>query len=224
MSELRTTHPLALHFLLNEDIYRLKQEEEASVPEKVAAPAPDSEVSDLKIIETPALNTEVSEPKTIEAPAHNVAASEAKIIETPAPEPVTPEPAKEDAPPIFNYLGENNRYMLLLVNSPGENIMPAKELEALQSILQAKKLDLKDVAIVNHTHYSSLLFQQLREYFACSTLVLFGVNPQHLKMPDFPPNVITPYEGIKVLSTYSFAEMLGSNDKKRAFWNEMKKL
>lgn len=124
----------------------------------------------------------------------------------------------------FDYLGENNRYMLLLVNDPANKVMPQKELEALQSILGAKKMELKDVAIVNLHHYPSAGIEQLKTFFACTSIVLFGINPQLIKIPASGFNEIGNFEGIKLLSTFGFPEMMGDVEKKKAFWNEMKKL
>lgn len=171
MSELRTSNPLALHFLMSEDIYHV---DEHQAPGEVITGAP--------------------------------AATEPKEAVT------------------FDYLGENNRYILLLVNSPDKKIIGPKELEALQSILQAKKMDLKDVAVLNPAHYPGVTYRQLKDYFACNVLVMFGISSGQLNMPDFPVNVLSAHEGIKVLVSYNFSEMLGNVDKKREFWNEMKKV
>lgn len=180
MSELKTSNPLALHFLMNEDLYRFQEEE---------------------ILQPEALHTNVAQVKdeTIEA-------------------------REETADQGYEYYGENNRYILLLVDSPDHKVMAQKELDALQNTLSAKKLEMKDVAIVNLAHYPDATFQKLKEFFVCSSLVLLGVSCKRIKMQEVPLNLITTVEGTKVLATYSFAEMLDSNDKKRAFWNEMKKL
>lgn len=184
MSELKTSNPASLRFLMSEDIYALNEPE---------------------IIQQP-VNSLTEEGKAEEAaPA--------------APEAIAPSQSI-----AFDYLGENNRYILLLVNSAGYSFLPPKELEALQSTIQAKKMDMKDVALVNLAKYPPVTWQQLKDYFACSTIVLFGISPETLKMNGITFNTIHSFEGLKVLATFSYTEMLESNDKKRAFWNEMKKI
>ncbi len=174
MTDLKTSHPLALHFLMTEDIFS---------------------VDDLQ------------------DPAPAVAAP-----------PTEKEEDTGDTVPVFDYQGENNRYMLLLHDNPSQKLMPSGELDTLKTILLAKKMDIKDVAIVNIAQYPSATWRQLKGYFACSSIVLLGVPPGRLQINEIQQNAVTPFEGMNVLRTYSFSEMLNNNDRKRAFWNEMKKL
>lgn len=122
----------------------------------------------------------------------------------------------------FDYLGENNKYFLLLVNYPDHKIMAPKELEALQSILGAKKMELKDVAIVNLHKYPQANFKLLKDFFACNKIVFFGINPQQIQLPGITSNQITEHDSVKLLGTFSFTEMMDNVDKKKLFWNTMK--
>ncbi|WP_207428103.1 hypothetical protein [Pedobacter sp. SYSU D00535] len=122
----------------------------------------------------------------------------------------------------FEYLGENNKYFVLVVDEPGHKFMAPKEMEALQSILGAKKLELKDIALVNLHKYPGSSFSQLKSFFALSKLVIFGINPQHLQLPPLTLNKVTDMDGAKVLVSYSFTEMMNDVEKKKAFWAEMK--
>lgn len=129
-----------------------------------------------------------------------------------------------ESSPAFNYLGENNKFMLLLIQEDSHPNLRSNELEALANILGAKRMSIKDVAIVNQRKYSASSWKEFKAYFACSSIVLFGIDPQEVKIRPLPKNAITDFEGMQVLFTYSFAEMLDSVDKKREFWNQMKKL
>lgn len=122
----------------------------------------------------------------------------------------------------FDYLGENNKYFAILVNYEGHQYMAPKELEALQSILSAKKMELKDVALVNLNKYPAASFHQLKSFLACNRIVLFGINPQTLQLPSIASNQIGEHEGVKVLATYAFGEMMNDVEKKKAFWAVMK--
>jgi hypothetical protein len=90
--------------------------------------------------------------------------------------------------------------------------------------LKAKKQELKDVAIVNVAKYPSATFKDLKDFFACNSLVLFGINPAEIKLEGIQSNQIINQQNTKILATFSFAEMLTNTDKKRTFWDEMKKL
>ncbi len=169
MDTLKASNPLALSFLLTEDLYSIQEEVESLVEIKV------------------------------------------------------PEVAKK-APALFEYLGENNKYILLLVNEPQHQIINPKELETLLNILKAKKQELKDVAIVNLAKHPTATFDELKTFFVCSSLVLFGINPAQIKLDGVQSNQIINQRNTKVLATFNFAEMAANTDKKRTFWDEMKKL
>jgi len=141
---------------------------------------------------------------------------------------IKPEPAtailKDDAPPYFDYLGENNKYTLVLVDAPSCDHISPKDLETLLNILKGKKQELKDVAILNTSKYPSLTFESLKDFFACNTMILFGINPSRLALEGVQSNQIISKDGTKILATYSFKEMMESIEKKRTFWEEMKKI
>lgn len=127
-------------------------------------------------------------------------------------------------PTFFEYLGENNKYTLVLVNELAHPIIGAKELETLTNILKGKKQEIKDVAIVNLHNYPTASFKALKEFFACNSIVFFGINPAQLGITEVQANQTTSHQSTKILATYSIAEMLSSPDKKREFWNQMKSL
>ena len=125
---------------------------------------------------------------------------------------------------VFNYLGENNKYFVILVNDPAVEHINSKDLDALTSILAAKKMEIRDVAILNYAKYPKATFSDVKSYFVNTRLVLFGINPQQLGLPAMESNKICDHENVKVLASFSFAEMQADPSKKRIFWNEMKLL
>lgn len=124
----------------------------------------------------------------------------------------------------FNYLGENNKYLLLLVNEPKYEVIGPNDLDSLNGILKAKNMELRDVALVNLAKYPDAKYEEMKAFFVPSKLVLFGVNPQSIGLPAFTANVIAEHSGAKILATFGFAEMQNDVNRKRLFWNEMKKL
>lgn len=186
MNELKSSNPLALQYLLTEDLYLV---------DEVAGQAPAADQPPVKVEEAPLKET--------------------------LPEPAKEQPAEYSS---FDYLGENNKYVLLLTSDAAQKIMAPKELEALQSILGAKKMEMKDVALVNLHRYPGATFAGLKSFFVCSKVVLFGINPQQIQLPPMASNKITDFQGTKILATFSFAEMMDNLDKKKAFWTEMKGL
>lgn len=138
-----------------------------------------------------------------------------------------PAAIQQDAPVVepvteFDYLGENNRFFLLLVNEPSERYLCAPDLEILVKILAAKGMDLKDVAILNMHHYGDLNLVQLKSFFSCNKICLFGIAPHVLGMPNMPSNEASTYEDVQILATFSLQELQQTQHKKVAFWNAIK--
>ncbi|MBU2267770.1 MAG: hypothetical protein KKB15_06585 [Bacteroidetes bacterium] len=76
-----------------------------------------------------------------------------KVIETSNDEPKELdkeiESVNEEVEKGFNYLGENNKYILIIVKEASANFLQPNDLSFLLKILVAKKLELNDVAILN---------------------------------------------------------------------------
>lgn len=168
MSELRSDNPVALQFLITEEIYLIDK------PENVAA--------DIR-------SEEEEDPSEFTG---------------------------------FDYIGENNKYMVLLVSSSSHLHMAPPELDALQRTLVAKGMDLKDVALLNVHRYPNASFNQVKAFFACNKIVLFGIDPAKLQIPAQAMNVPGVHEGVSVLLTSSFTEMMTDLEKKKQFWNVMR--
>lgn len=129
-----------------------------------------------------------------------------------------------EAPLAFNYEGENNRYILILYRNDQQSSMPTADYHSLMKILEAKQLSLADVALLNFTAYPSASFKEMKDFFACKSMVLLGIAPSEIALQGIGSNTIDEHEGVKILATFSFTEMANSVDKKRAFWAEMKKI
>ncbi len=124
----------------------------------------------------------------------------------------------------YDYLGENNKYILIMINDALQETIKPEDLKTLTNILTAKQLELRDVAIVNLGKYPATDFNKLKQFFACRKLILFGINPIELGLKDIDSNQISLFGETKILATYSFEEMQNDNAKKRVFWNAMKEI
>lgn len=129
--------------------------------------------------------------------------------------------APEEAP-VFSYLGENNKYFLILVNDPGHQHLNTADREVLLKILQAKGLELRDVAILNAGKFPRVTFSQLKSFFVPSRIVFFGLSPEQFGIPALSTNIPGTHGDVKLLATYTFPEMQADINKKKAFWQIMK--
>lgn len=147
-------------------------------------------------------------------------------VATPPPSEVKSAPVEVKAtvkePEVYNYLGENNKYILLLVNDNTHKTLNSSHLETLLKITKAKGLELRDLAILNmHTHEGST-FEGLKKYFVCGKIVCFGLSPQTIGIPGITLNKPEKFNDVKILATFSLAEMEDNKQKKVEFWNVMK--
>ncbi|HEY1024315.1 MAG TPA: hypothetical protein VGE26_04065 [Sphingobacteriaceae bacterium] len=144
--------------------------------------------------------------------------SPAKVPALPAPKAAEP----KTEPEVFSYLGENNKYFLILVDDKKHQHLNTPDRESLLKILQAKGLELRDVAILNVDRHPGTRFDRLKDFFVPSRIVFFGMPAQSFGLPQISSNLPEKHEGVKLLTTFSFEEMQGDVEKKKAFWNVMK--
>ncbi|MFZ4100587.1 MAG: hypothetical protein ACOYKR_01435 [Sphingobacterium thalpophilum] len=122
----------------------------------------------------------------------------------------------------FNYLGENNKYFLILFNEPNQKDISSIQKETLLKIMSAKGLELRDFAVLNLYQYPGVRFDDLKEFFNFNKIVLFGVDPQQIALSSQSANQIIKIDDANMLSTYSIDEMINDTTKKREFWKIMK--
>lgn len=140
-----------------------------------------------------------------------------KIEDIPAETTTEPSKVRE-----FFYLGENNKYFLILFDDPKHKEMSMLQKETLLKIMSAKGLELRDLAIMNLNQFPGAGFGELKDFFSFSKITLFGIDPQRITLPDISLNQIEKQDGANILCTYGLEEMINDTVKKREFWNVMK--
>ena len=134
------------------------------------------------------------------------------------------EPIVETPQITFNYLGDNNKRFVVLVNYATEEFIAAAHLTALENILKRKELAIADVAIFNTHTYPGINIKQITEYFNPEKLLVLGAKALPAGIGKLTLNEPTPVGIYTALYSFSFDEMMDSNDNKKAFWEQMKKL
>jgi hypothetical protein len=116
----------------------------------------------------------------------------------PAPPERVPEPAPQ--PPQYKILGKNNRKITILVQSPDIPFLPDNQLTFLTKILEACRMNIGDVAIVN-TATAPVNIATLKQQLQPTAILLFGLEPTAIKLPiNFPEFKIQPYDNCSYLS------------------------
>ena len=115
-------------------------------------------------------------------------------------------PSKVKTEPALNnykFLGNNHQRITIIVNFQKEAFLSDKQLQFLTKMLEACKLNLGDVAIVNHAK-TPVEMEILRQQLSPVYVLLFDVEPIALKLPlNFPQFKEQAFAGISYLYTPS---------------------
>jgi hypothetical protein len=134
---------------------------------------------------------------------------------------IPPPAEKKTADQAPEYLGDNNKFILILVT---EKEYTKDFLNTFENILKARKLEIKDTAIVSLSKYPEADFGYLKQFFACTKMVLFGIDPAVIGLKNISGNEIVIHSNTRILATFTFDVMLKDEAKKRLFWTAFKQL
>lgn len=142
------------------------------------------------------------------------------------PTPIFTSQAPSDAP--YRYLGRNARNISVIVHSLTEAYLPEGELQLLTKMLDACKLNLGDVAIINMAAHA-VHYNQLAVQLHPQKTLLFGVQPEQIGLPlSFPPFKEQEYAGCTYLLATTLEAMNQPNEEgkilKGKLWGCLKKM
>jgi len=142
---------------------------------------------------------------------------------TPPPAPKTSDtpsaPKTSTAPPPaptgYKFLGNNRRKISIIVRSPGIAFLPDDQLNVLTKMLEACRMNMGDVAIVNHAA-TPVVIGQLKPQLQPSFVLLFGPTPPDIGLPmDFPLFKIQAYDQCTYLTAPSLEDLARPGDDSR---------
>ena len=161
-----------------------------------------------------------------------------EVQEVAEPEPVRvapqPEPVVEKAPPKpvdtapYKILGNNKKQLTVVVNCPQDVFLAEGDLQFLTKMLDACKLNMADVAIVNHAT-AAVNIEKVKAELQPRFLLLFGVEPDEIHLPiNFPSFKEQPYAGTTYLLTPALSQLNGDTDVakglKKKLWECLKRM
>lgn len=151
------------------------------------------------------------------------------VIKPPVSDPVIEKtPPKQAALPPYKMLGNNKKQIVVVVNCPNDVFVPEGDLQFLTKMLDACKLNMADVAIVNHAT-AAVHIDRLKIQLQPKFLLLFGVEPDIIQLPiNFPSYKEQPYAGTTYLLTPALSELNQETDLakglKRKLWDCLKRM
>lgn len=153
-----------------------------------------------------------------------------------APKPSVAQKPENPFPPVstavtsnnYKILGNNQQQVTIVVDFEEEIFLPDKHLQFLTKMLEACKLNLGDVAIVNHAK-KPVDMELIREQLNPTYVLLFGVEPVTAKLPmNFPAFKEQAYAGSTYLHTPGLGMLNVDNEEgkllKSKLWVCLRKL
>jgi hypothetical protein len=115
-----------------------------------------------------------------------------------------------------------------VVNYPQDVFVPEGDLQFLTKMLDACKLNMADVAIVNHAT-ALVNIEKVKAQLQPIFLLLFGVEPDEIHLPiNFPAYKEQPYAGTTYLFTPALSQLNGDTDAakglKKKLWECLKRM
>jgi len=127
---------------------------------------------------------------------------------------VIPPPA-DASPTACKFLGSNRRHITVLVHAPGAPFLPDDQLAFLTRILEACRMTLADVAIVNNAAIP-VTIAEVRQQLQPMTTLLFGLEPSAIRLPiNFPMFKPLDYYGCTYLSAPGFDQLVPDSEESK---------
>ncbi|OQP59330.1 hypothetical protein [Niastella populi] len=167
-------------------------------------------------------------PETAVAEPGPAAVEKQPVAKPPVQEPVTAKtPGLADLPP-YKILGNNKKQITVVVNCPQDVFVPEGDLQFLTKMLDACKLNMADVAIVNHAT-AAVTIDRVKVQLQPRFLLLFGVEPDEIQLPiNFPAFKEQPYAGTTYLFTPALSQLNQDTDVakglKKKLWECLKRM
>ena len=135
-------------------------------------------------------------------PAVSIAGLYSKsLIEEQREKPSIKDTTENKVNPGYFFLGKNNGQTCLLVNFPGDKIIPEEQLLFITRLLSACKLTIDDVAVLNHK-LQPIEIKKLKLQFNPYRIILFGITPAEIGLPvNFPMFMPQTYDATTYLYT-----------------------
>ena len=112
----------------------------------------------------------------------------------------------------YAFLGKNESRVCLLVNIGGEEIIPKIHLQFITRMLEACKMSMDDVAVLNHSH-EKIEIKKLKQQLNPVRIILFGIPPAEIGLPiNFPFFKPQAYDAVSYLYTPPLIQVNQENE------------
>lgn len=125
----------------------------------------------------------------------------------------------------ISILGKNAKGIVIIVSNTGTAFLPDEELSFLLGILNACKLNMDDVGILNLQKNEGIDYITIAKELRTDKIFLFGPGAGDIKLPlSFPRYQIQKYNNQVYLTAPSLNEMQHDKAEKTKLWNCLKQI
>jgi hypothetical protein len=123
----------------------------------------------------------------------------------------------------LNFLGKNRKNILILVNESGAVHLNDANMELLTNILNACKLSMNDVCLLNVNTQKSMAVSVLTAKLNAACLLIFGNMPTSVQLPaNLNPYENTVHMNCKSLLVDELKKIASEPELKKKLWKELK--
>ena len=120
--------------------------------------------------------------------------------------------------------GKHKSKILVVVHEPQAVFLQDTQLAYLTRILNACRLTMEDIALINSATLQDFNYRALQQEFPSNFVLLFGVTPSQLQLPiDFPLYQLQKLERTTFLRAPTLEEIEPSKSDREKLWQSLKK-
>lgn len=129
-----------------------------------------------------------------------------------------------EAPPKVKFLGENQKNIALFIQNEGEAFLNEELFNLLTNILNACKLGMQDIALINTAQYGDLPFATWQAAVPMKQAVLFGISPASMGLEAISNYQLLQVNGCQLLCSDDLQIISQDKMLKGKLWMSLKQL
>ena len=133
-------------------------------------------------------------------------------------------PAKQKKETAIKFLGENRKGILIMVDDNTSPFLNENAFNLLLNILNACKLNMGDVALINKQGLKTVFTDVVKE-LESKTVILFGIEAREMNLPiDFPHYQVQKHGAVTYVTSNDFETLEKDKQQKGKLWLCLKKI
>ena len=124
----------------------------------------------------------------------------------------------------FEFLGKNQKGILILVNDRNNKVSSPQGTELLRKLVKAIELTNNDFALVNYADYIDATFDDFNKVFSCQLLISFGVGAKTLGLAEQALHQLSKLEQTRMIFTTNLHDLDSDQVSKKLLWATLQQL